>query len=258
MSLFTQLPVSSESPVDTKLNGANVRFLGELEYDAYGHWILGYGDGSLTSATNSKAITPQSEDTLLQYPDQGILTDAVPGRALISDRFESAQDEFTVIAVISPNQTSPSSNKPTPVFGNDYRRAVQLNAGTGYRMQWSDGSWYPVYGDQQSLIEVQPYEWIFACLSVKTDVDAETKSLRTATGINGSLTYEQVFTDDRYDDGVSPMSIGLGNTGNIYTIYGFEFLAQEFIIFNGYKTEEEIQELYLRSQKRMARRGITI
>jgi len=97
MSLFTILNTINSDENLPVLDSADVRYLGEFENNAYGHWLFDDGSASLESRVGSKVLTAQAADPT--YDTNFLSITGLPN-ALNTDLLDSASTQITLCTVV--------------------------------------------------------------------------------------------------------------------------------------------------------------
>lgn len=247
--LFTMLPFSVPNPALPVIPSADFERLGpNLEYDAYGHWLLGDSSASLADVVNGRALTVQSDG--VTYPDATYLSmNGAQGKGILTDVEETADIADTIAMVVRRTTgslgmffgtLSPSSETPTngssPFFSSGdsvWTRTNGMNSGanTGRTAAMN--------------------EWLF----IATTRDFAAPSRPNKVLVGGQAIYERTDSGT-FQPAPSPRKIAIGSA---YYNSGTNTMdVAEFIYFNRAMSAFEMAELYARSKARMAERGITV
>ncbi len=243
--LFTMLPFAVPNTALPLIPAGDIELLFSLEVDAYGHWVFGASEASLTSRINSRTLTPQSDG--ISYSGAYLSMSLTLGKALLSDFGEVAAQTDTICAVVRLGSTSADTRT---IIGNI--RATtggSLFVGTGPTF-YQNHRGFTNAGTQSTGVAATT-NWIFVAMS--RDFASATK--RTAILIGGSPQHVVTPTGTYAP---TPGVVALGSAYSLGATPGLTMDVAEFQIHNRAMTSSELEELYLRSKVRMAARGIAV
>lgn len=242
MSMFIRLPVTISDSTLPVIPPGDIRYLSNLEENAYEHWMFGGDAGSLVGRVNSIPLTPQGSDPAYQ---SGYLTlDSEAGQGLLSgitDAELMASGGGIMFAVVKHARYT---SNPSFIFGC---RDSSSGVGVAFSQATSPNHQISVFSASSIPITtatVAPDVWRFIALAFGP-AWAMFSTLEVSDEIAGTYT-----PADR--------EIALGNGYHASTPSGRPIHVAEFGITPGAYDLSMLQSIYHRSKARMAARGIGI
>lgn len=257
--LFTKVPITVSDDTLPVLNDANVTALAQYEYEALGHWVFNKGGAAnLIDVTRYSPMAPMGGASL--PPVHGgnyMLYAAALGEALETEFTNADVPNGTMALVFKstwPGAVYPQNDSP------DYP-LICGNMGTGvggslYILVNNTIIKHTVLNKTAAELTTAPTigNWYFLAGSWKSG---------TGGGVNcylgiaaGSEYVYQASNGSRTNDS---QPICLGNplqTGAAYD--SGEYTLGEFMLFDTFMLEPDLEALYIRSKARMLAQGITI
>lgn len=258
MSTFIKLNVESNKSGLSQLSPASYTIFGEVEKNSLVHWLFGGGEFSLIDKKSEQAATLVEKNYPAQYNNFGMLwsNNGDIGTGAFGDRHGIKTDiiptdNFTVIYVLKGKGSS------------GYKMLVDttnesLSVGVGIGLSYDSGTgFYQTQSGDDTLLAADVYTFVAVTYNITTGRANFFTAINDATSFisNGGKTHT-------YNANVmSELTLGsrYAMTNPYYAVRGFvEATILESIVLNGELSETELQELYIRSKQRMARRGVTI
>jgi hypothetical protein len=248
MSAFIRLPITSAASLGT-IPANDIRFFDLYEQGTYDHWIFNRGTpANLTGRTNGRLLTLQS--TAPVYSGSFLTLPRVDGQALLTDRDDSATATDTLFAVVRAS---------ADLASNSMQIMGSLGATTGYGIFFHSTA-FPkvlrvtarasVFANDLAGDSSNSAVWVFVAMA--RNFSGATKLITSLRG--GGLTYN-LSAAATYTPSAGKISLG-----NAYTTAlgagGMD--VAEFGIFDRALTGAELQSLYVRRKREMAKVGISV
>lgn len=248
MSAFFRLPIVAQASLGT-VPEQFVNLFEIYELDAYEHWIFDRGSSqNLIGKVNNRMLTAQSTEPT--YSASFLTLPRENGKALITDRADSATGIETMFAVV----------RASAALGSNQMQIMgSLGASTGFgiffhstafpkvlRITARDTVFANTLAGEASAAD----QWVFVAMS--RDFSGATKTIKSLRG--GGVLYNLSSTAT-YTPSANNLALG-----NAYTtaLTGGGMDVAEFGIFSQALNDAQLQSLYARRKRELARIGISV
>jgi hypothetical protein len=247
---FINLHGFKSPAVTERIGRSDVRLPFDAEAGAWGHWLFGGTAECLTSIDrNARTLTAQSAAPT--YSAAHLALTMNEGNALQSTLVDTLQDLTMCVVARTLQATAgiiPLAGNPDNSSGNKGRMLCRFAANTSYNV----GHWNTNVGRVMSPGVTMPDNgFVFLASSIRTT--PTTSNLLMLAGGQAIQTLSQTYVGAVAGDA----PIGLGNSGYVVTPTVNTDFA-EFILFDRALSAEELEAVYVNSQRRMAARGVTL